>query len=92
MQTSTLFVVIAGLSLLAYYTGLTRAQQHQNGAKLLALPDQWRIPVFPVTGKDLIAVGIPPGKELGEHLRRLEQWWMDAGFPEDKSAILAQLE
>ena len=41
MQTSTLFVVIAGLSLLAYYTGLTRAQAQRDGSRLLALPSHY---------------------------------------------------
>ena len=41
MQTSTLFVVIVGLSLLAYYTGLTRAQQHRSDGRLLALPTHY---------------------------------------------------
>jgi phosphate transport system permease protein len=41
MQTSTLFVIIVGLSLLAYYTGLKRAQQRRSNEKLLALPSHY---------------------------------------------------
>ncbi len=41
MQTSTLVIVIAGLSLISYYTGRTRAQAHRHGGRLLALPNQY---------------------------------------------------
>jgi phosphate transport system permease protein len=41
MQTSTLFIIILGLSLAAYYTGLKRAQQRRDDEKLLALPAQY---------------------------------------------------
>ena len=41
MQTSTLFIIIAGLTLFAYYTGLRRAQQRRGEGKLLALPSHY---------------------------------------------------
>ncbi len=43
MQTSTLFIIIAALTLISYYTGRTRAQQTRaaGGTKLLALPGHY---------------------------------------------------
>ncbi len=41
MQTTTLVIVIAGLSLISYYTGRTRAQAHRYDGRLLALPNQY---------------------------------------------------
>jgi phosphate transport system permease protein len=41
MQTSTLFIIILGLSLAAYYAGLKRAQQRRHDEKLLALPTHY---------------------------------------------------
>ncbi|HKJ51293.1 MAG TPA: phosphate ABC transporter permease subunit PstC [Gammaproteobacteria bacterium] len=38
MQSSTLFIVIAALALVSFYTGRSRAQQARNSARLLALP------------------------------------------------------
>ena len=61
-------------------------------AELLALADRWPPPVFPVTGQDLIARGIAPGPGLGARLAALEDWWIAAGFPDDRAAILARLE
>ena len=52
----------------------------------------WPVPRFGVTGKDLMARGIPAGPVLGEKLRQLENWWIEAGFPDDKAAILRHLD
>lgn len=50
-----------------------------------AAPDQaiteliktWQAPVFPVTGEDLIAQGIPEGPELGAKLKEMERAWLE---------------
>lgn len=59
--------------------------------ELLRLPDDWPVPRFPVSGADLVARGLPPGPEVGRTLRKLEDWWMAAGFPEDKETVLSRL-
>jgi poly(A) polymerase len=58
---------------------------------LLSLPDRWSPPPFPVTGDDLLAHGLEPGPEMGETLRRLEDWWIASGFSAGKSELLAKL-
>jgi poly(A) polymerase len=60
-------------------------------AELLRLPENWAVPRFPVSGADLATHGVPAGPEMGRLLKRLEDWWMAAGFPEDKQAVLEQL-
>lgn len=40
----------------------------------------WPVPVFPVTGDDLIKQGVIPGPELGSRLRLLEDSWIESGF------------
>jgi poly(A) polymerase len=60
-------------------------------AKLLELPEHWPVPRFPVSGADLARRGIAAGPEMGRLLKRLEDWWMAAGFPADKEAVLDQL-
>ena len=59
---------------------------------LLCLPGDWPVPVFPVKGRDLINRGVTPGPELGDKLQALEDWWMAAGFPDDRNEILSQLQ
>lgn len=41
---------------------------------------QCEVPVFPITGADLMAEGYPAGPELGRELRRLEEKWIKSGF------------
>ena len=41
MQTSTLFILIAALTLVSFYTGRSRAQQARNSERLLALPGHY---------------------------------------------------
>ncbi|MCD8566696.1 MAG: hypothetical protein LRY36_02070 [Alphaproteobacteria bacterium] len=46
----------------------------------LTLAEGWDIPVFPVSGQDLINRGLNPGPEIGYSLRQLEDKWISAGF------------
>jgi poly(A) polymerase len=59
--------------------------------ELLELPEHWPLPRFPVSGADLARRGVAAGPEMGRLLKRLEDWWMAAGFPADKEAVLDQL-
>ena len=49
------------------------------------------IPVFPVSGRDVIAQGIDPGPLLGALLGQVEAWWADGGCVADREACLARL-
>ncbi|MFN7173897.1 MAG: CCA tRNA nucleotidyltransferase, partial [Thermaurantiacus tibetensis] len=49
----------------------------------------WERPSLPLTGKDLIALGLPPGPEVSRTLAEVERDWIAAGFPEDREAVLA---
>lgn len=41
---------------------------------------EWQRPEFPMSGKDLIAMGAQPGPQLGEKLKKLEEEWVKRGF------------
>ncbi len=47
---------------------------------------------FPVSGSDLIAAGMVPGRELGEELERLERRWIASSFRLGKAELLAELK
>ena len=49
----------------------------------------WRAPRMPVSGKDLIAMGVAPGPDVSRLLRDVEQRWVEAGFPADRAEALA---
>jgi poly(A) polymerase len=59
--------------------------------KLLLFEKGAVLPQFPVSGADLIARGVKPGPLMGGMLRALEDWWMAAGFPEDREQVLRRL-
>ena len=52
---------------------------------------EFEIPIFPVTGADLTALGINEGPELGKILKELEKSWIDSGFELSKKTLLGQL-
>lgn len=53
------------------------------------LPERWITPRLPVTGQDLVGLGIPPGPLMGRTLRRLEQYWLDHDFAPTRRELLA---
>lgn len=59
---------------------------------LLDLPEHWQVPSFPVSGRDLLALGLAPGPALGEALRRLEDWWMASDFAPGRQELLDRLK
>lgn len=48
----------------------------------------WKAPVFPVTGNDLISVGIKPGPEMGKTLSALEVKWKESDYQLSKEELL----
>ena len=58
----------------------------------LALAAAWKPPRFPLKGRDITALGIPPGKRVGELLAALRQWWEEGDFTADRAACLKRLK
>jgi poly(A) polymerase len=57
-------------------------------ASLLALPERWAIPKFPVTGADLKSIGVVAGPAMGRLLTDLQDWWLASDFKPDKDHLL----
>ena len=51
---------------------------------------QWSVPRFPVSGRDLMALGVPPGPSLGRLLETLEERWLKSDFRLDRTELLAE--
>ena len=56
-------------------------------ARLAAMP----VPVFPLEGRDVLALGIQPGPRVGALLRDVRAWWLKGGCVADREACLAEL-
>ncbi|MDT6939113.1 CCA tRNA nucleotidyltransferase [Brucella pseudogrignonensis] len=61
-------------------------------SRLLDLTQKYQPLVFPVTGSDLLELGIEKGPGLGEVLRNLETLWIDSGFSLDRETLLDKLD
>lgn len=59
--------------------------------QLLNEAAMWTQPVFPVTGKDALALGIPEGPKIGRLLEAVQSWWVEQDFAPDRDACLAKL-
>jgi poly(A) polymerase len=74
---------------------LLAADEAVDGARLdelLALTTSWKPPRFPLKGRDVTALGIPPGKRVGELLAAVRQWWEESDFTADRAACLQRLK
>ena len=45
-----------------------------------------------LTGRDVIAAGVPEGPAVGRVLAELEQGWIDSDFAEDETSLAARLK
>ncbi|MGO1118751.1 CCA tRNA nucleotidyltransferase [Rhodovibrionaceae bacterium A322] len=85
-----------GLDLLALQLArqtppLDQQQSTDVWQQALSLSQGWQMPVFPVTGADLLAQGLTPGPEIGRMLRKLEDWWIAQDYQPDRLDCLARL-
>ena len=55
--------------------------------RLAAMPR----PLFPLEGRDVLPLGIPPGPEVGRLLRETRAWWLAGGCVADAAACRTEL-
>jgi poly(A) polymerase len=59
--------------------------------ELLALARDWQPPRFPLGGRDVTALGMPPGPRVGQLLSEVRRWWEAGDFTADRAACLKRL-
>lgn len=59
---------------------------------LLRLPETAPVPPFPLSGADVVALGVAPGPRVGELLRALAAEWRAEDFAPDRAALLDRLK
>ena len=52
----------------------------------------WKKPDFPLQGRDLAALGLAQGPEIGRLLKAAEQWWIEGDFQAGREACLKHLQ
>jgi poly(A) polymerase len=58
---------------------------------LLAMADSWERPRFALSGRDVMAAGVPEGAGVGRVLARLEAEWIDSDFTLEEAALRERL-
>jgi poly(A) polymerase len=48
---------------------------------------KWQRPSLPISGGELIAMGLEPGPKVAATMQRIEQKWVEDGFPGDRRAV-----
>jgi poly(A) polymerase/tRNA nucleotidyltransferase (CCA-adding enzyme) len=76
--------VLIGRSFLRHLPGEAAAVFR---GKMALIPE----PVFPLQGRDAVAIGLQPGPALGAALRAVRAWWIERGCVDDADACRAEL-
>jgi poly(A) polymerase len=74
---------------------LLLAAARSDGADIAALYQEataFRPPRFPLMGEDVLALGLPPGPDIGRILGEMEKWWLERDFKPGRSEALAYLK
>lgn len=58
----------------------------------LRIARDWQAPKFPLTGADVLALGVKPGADVGWLLGAVEEWWIAGGFAADVHACREELK
>lgn len=56
--------------------------------QLIVLARDWPVPTFPISGRDLMALGLGPGRMMGTLLAALEREWIASDFTLDATKLL----
>lgn len=51
-----------------------------DAEKITRMAASWDVPIFPLTGADILALDVPAGPRVGEILGLIERWWLDEEF------------
>ncbi|WP_421401276.1 CCA tRNA nucleotidyltransferase [Agrobacterium fabrum] len=70
----------------------TAMQKVARLSTLLTRAEKFRKPAFPLSGADVMAVGVEAGPKVGEVLKSLEEKWIDVNFSLDRAALTARLK
>lgn len=69
-----------------------RAHNGVQWRALLSMIEGWQPPKLPLTGHQVRLAGVPDGPLIGQVMREVEEWWIDADFTADQYSILERLK
>ncbi|XP_077992379.1 CCA tRNA nucleotidyltransferase 1, mitochondrial-like [Glandiceps talaboti] len=73
-------------------TKVTELLKYKGEAAMLEELQNWEIPKFPVSGNDLIKIGVKPSKKFGKQIDKLREVWKNSNFTATKEELLDHAE
>ncbi len=67
------------------------SERKQGWIRMLERVTQWSSPVFPLTGRDVMALGVDAGPRVGTLLSAVETWWESHGYEPSRQDCLNRL-
>jgi poly(A) polymerase len=71
------------------YTLCKAAKSRRDWKKRFKVIKRWDNKQLPISGKDLLAIGVKPGPAMGKLLKNVEKWWIDNDMRPAKSDCLS---
>ncbi|GAB2174634.1 CCA tRNA nucleotidyltransferase [Dongia sp. agr-C8] len=68
------------------------AEPEVDAQRAFEIVRDWPRPELPVKGRDVSALGVPKGPEIGRLLKDLEDWWIAGDFAADRAQCIAELK
>ncbi len=63
----------------------------ENTGSAIQTITAWENPTLPLRGEDIIRLGTPAGKQVGDTLKAIENWWIANDFRPTRADCLAQI-
>jgi len=67
------------------------SERKSGWMQLLERTTRWTNPVFPLSGQDVLALGIAPGPRVGTLLGEVENWWESGHYAANRQDCLNRL-
>jgi poly(A) polymerase len=77
--------------IMLFWASALRATGGLRARVLLEMGENWQRPRFPLTGRDVMAAGVPQGPDVGRILAEVEDWWVANDFTADEAACRDRL-
>lgn len=84
--------VMRDVAMLRWAEDPKRQQNAVQWRALLPMIDSWTPPKMPLSGAQVHLAGVPNGPQIGQVLREVEDWWIDADFTMDEYSLLERLK
>lgn len=84
--------VMRDVAMLRWAGDVKRNHNAVQWRALLPMIESWKPPVLPLDGHHVKLAGVPDGPHIGEVLREVEEWWIDADFTTDEYSLIERMK